>query len=574
MFIIGAICLVTLFAIGLLPKMWRTQKLSRDAKEAGVAVPEVQVTTVLPTSSDELVLPGNADAIEDAVVGARTTGYISKRFVDIGSHVKAGQVLAVIESPDVDAQLLQADAQSAQARAQVEQSRADVFNKQATIAQQQSTVQQAIATREQARANLADSQAKLTQLQAAMGSAQAQLKEAQHNVDIKKAALRQAETTNNLAKVTYDRYESLFKEGFVAAQDVDQYEANYKNATAAVNSAESDVAAAQSSTDAAEQAVQGAKANIESGKAEITAAQRTVDAATAIITANQANVRAAQATLRGSQSTVMANQYAQRANEANSRHYKVLTSFENVVAPFSGVITARNVDVGSLVNSGSGAASSSSSVNVSLAGSASSGSSSPSTTPSGGLFGVARTDVIRILVSVPAVYARDMRPGLHCAIDFDREFPGRVFDGVIAKASGALDAASRTLLTEIHIDNQKGDILPGMFGQVHFKMPHQQGAVRVPSSAVMYDALGTRVAVVGANNKLHFQAVRVGRDYGQVLEILSGLTGKESIVYSPSDDLIEGEEIDPVPAPPVGQYGEPAPKGGKAAKPEGGKPGA
>jgi multidrug efflux pump subunit AcrA (membrane-fusion protein) len=540
-------CLAALFLVGLLPRLARSQHLTQEAHAAVKGSRKVGVVQPLSAQPEDLVLPGSTQAIQDALVGARTTGVIKARYVDIGSRVRAGQVLALIESPDIDAQLYQANAQTAQSRSTVQQARADVFNKQALIAQARSTVHQAEAAEQQASAGVADAQARLLQLSAAVTAARAQLKAAQHTVGIKEAALAQARTSRNLADVTNTRYQTLYKQGFVAAQDVDQYHANLENAVSAVNSAQSDLSAAQAAVEAAQEAVTGAQANEAAGRADVVAAQKSVAAAAATVAANQSNVEAARANLRGSQSNVSATQYAERATVANASHYSALTGFEKVVAPFDGVITARNVDAGALVNTGTGGASASASgTNSALVGSAAS---------SVGLFGLSRTDVLRLLVSVPAVYAREIHPGLSVAIDFDREFPGRLFRGTVARASGAIDSTSRTLLTEVHIDNRRGELLPGMFGQVHFALPRQVGAVRVPAGAVTYDAFGTRVATLTGDNRVHYVPVKVGRDYGETLEITQGLTGRETLIASPSPDMAEGEKMTPVMQPAPGKQG-------------------
>src|SRR5579863_9261058 len=152
LFFLGLAALAVLFVIGILPHLHRNEHLAHDIKEAAEARPSIQVMNPLPARNTDLSLPGTTEAIEDTVIGARTSGYISKLYVDIGRRVHAGQVLAEIESPDVDQQLYQADAQTAQAQASVRQAQATVSNSRTTVAQFQSNVQQAIANQEQARA--------------------------------------------------------------------------------------------------------------------------------------------------------------------------------------------------------------------------------------------------------------------------------------------------------------------------------------------------------------------------------------------------------------------------------------
>lgn len=575
LFVAGVLALVILFLLGYVPRLRHNRTLTEEAKAAGSALPEVPTLTPHPAPDSDLALPGTMQAIADAVVGARTTGYVRKRYVDIGAHVRAGQVLAEIESPDVDQQLYQAQAQVAQSQAGVEQARADVANKQATVAQSQSNVQQAEANLETARAQIANAQARQAQLEAAESASEAQVEQAKHVVEIKQAALGQAKTQRDLAAITLKRYQSLLQQGFVALQDVDQNQANYNNALAAVESAQSDVNSAQASVVAAQQNVRSNQANVESGKAEVRAAEKTASAVAATVRAARSTVRAAQASVNQSRSNVQANQLATRANSFNSKRFAVLTSFERVKAPFDGVITARNVDVGTLVNSGSGSAASSSptattSSNGSVAnvGSATTSAATPNTTPGGGLFGLARTEVLRILVSVPQSFVRQIHPGLRADILLP-EYPGRTFAGTVARVSGALDVTSRTLLTEVHVDNRDGALLPGMYAQVHFNLPHAQNALRVAASTVMYDAQGTRVATITKENKVHFVPVKVGSDFGAELEITEGLRGNETLAASPGDDLAEGESVKPVAAPPppaapAGPGGQNGPGGPKA----------
>ncbi len=580
---IGAIILLAvLLAIGILPRLRQNKQNNARAHAAASDIPKVTVVKPQPAPDTALTLPGSTQAIADAQVGARATGYVRRRYVDIGAHVRAGQVLAEIESPDVDQQLSQANAQVAQSQATVQQSQADVANRQATVAQYRANVRQAQANLESSRAALANAKAKLAQLEAAEKTAEAQRDQAQQNVGIKQAALRQANTQLQLAQLTYQRYQTLLKAGYVALQDVDQNRAAFENAQSAVNSAQADVGASQKAVDAAQANVRSAQANIASGQAEVSAAEKNVGAVAETISAARATVNAAQATVRQSQSTVTANQYAQVANQANSKRFAVLTGFEKVVAPFDGVITARNIDVGSLVNAGGGAASgastggSTSSTSVANVGSASTTSATPNTASASGLFGLARTDVLRILVPVPQAFAALMRPGITTHVTL-REFPGRTFDGLVTNVAGALDSVSRTRLTEVHLPNQKGELLPGMFAQIAFDLPKFGTGMVVPATALLFDGQGTRVALVGAENKVHFMPVRMGRDFNTQVEVIEGVKPDDTVLANPSDDLKEGEKIQPVFPPPPGQppAGAPASQaapGKKTPPPRGGNP--
>ena len=567
---LAALAIAGVIFYGILPRMKQNRALSEESKKQKNALPQVVVTPPTPSPDADLTLPGTMQAIADATIAARSTGYVTQRLVDIGTRVTAGQLLAVVQSPDVEAQEQQAKQQTAQVTATVRQAESDVTSRRASVAQQQSAVQQAQANVETARAQLADAEAKLGQAQAQLGTAQSQLAQTQQTVDIKRAALNQAQTQFNLAAVTLKRYQTLLKAGYVALQDVDQSQANYDNTKAAVNSASADVKGAEANVQAAQSQVESARSNVTAFKAQVTAAQKNVKAVQSTVGSAQAAVRAAQSNVGSAQAVVQSDQAAVRAAKANERRAGVISGFSHITAPFAGVITARNIDVGSLVNAGGGAAGASAATSASTLGSsavqgtAASSTSTPSTTPGAGLFGLARTDTLRILVSVPQTYAPLMRPDLTADIML-REFPGRPFAGTVHHVAGAIDAISRTLLTEVHIPNPKGTLLPGMYVQVHFNLPKTGGSLRIPSNTLMFDAKGTRVAIVTPENKLHFVPIRVGRDFGTDVEVTEGLTGKESLVSNPTDDLVEGEKVNPKQAPPP----PPAPGGASGGPPNG-----
>jgi len=550
--LIGLIVLGAFFFIGVSPKTKRFAKLKEQAKADSARVLEVPVQTPAPAADGEITLPGTTEAIQDTVVAARSSGYLSKRLVDIGDKVKAGQVLAIIESPDIDQQLFQAQAQVSQSHAVTQQSLADLANKKATVAQLRSGVRQTEANVEQSNAQVADAQAKVVQLTATKASVEAQTEAAKHQVSLKEASVEQAETQRGLAEITYKRYKTLLDGGFVALQDADQAEAAYKTAVSAVTAAQADLKAAQAAVHAAEQQVLSAAANVKSGEAEVVAAEKSLRATQTTVKSAESSVDAALANVQSGQSTIAANHDTERANQFNAKHYSVLTAFEKVTAPFDGVITARNVEVGTLVGGGavggSGASTGSSSAAPANLGSASGTGTAPNIASGGGLFGLARTDVIRILVTVPQTYVRAMHAGVTTFITIP-EFPGKKFAGVVARVSGALDTNSRTLLTEVHIDNKNGAILPGMFATVHFLVGNKLHQVRIPASALISDALGTRVATVGTDNTIHYIKVKIARDYGTEIDISDGLNGDERLVVAPSDDLVEGATVKPVDAP-------------------------
>jgi len=196
-------------------------------------------------------------------------------------------------------------------------------------------------------------------------------------------------------------------------------------------------------------------------------------------------------------------------------------------APFDGVITARNVDVGSLVT----------------AGGATAAPSPTATVTTTGLFGLARTEELRIQVSVPQAYFQSISAGTKVVVTV-QELPGRKFPGEVTMMSGALDSVSRTRMTEIRLKNPQGILLPGMFAQVSFATGVKEHVLRVPANALAIGADGTRVAIVRPDNTLHFQPVQLGRDFGNEAEVLSGLGGKERLVSNPSSDLHEGMKVE------------------------------
>ncbi len=577
---VAVIAIVGIIFFGILPRMKQNHALAEESTKQKNAVPQVVVVSPTPSPDADLTLPGTMQAIADATIGARSTGYVTQRLVDIGTRVTAGQLLAVIQSPDVEAQEQQARQQTVQVQATVHQAESDVSSRRASVAQQQSAVQQAAANVETARAQLADAEAKLAQAQAQVGTAQSQLAQTQQTVDIKRAALKQAQTQFDLADVTLRRYQTLLKAGYVALQDVDQSQANYDTTKAAVNSASADVRGAEANVQAAQSQVESARSNVTAFRAQVTAAQKNVKAVQSTVGSAQAAVQAAKSNVTSAQAVVQSDQAAVQAARANEQRAGVISGFSRITAPFAGVITARNIDVGSLVNAGGGSAGASSATSTSTSGSAAvqgsaaSGTSTPSTTPGAGLFGLARTDTLRVLVSVPQTYAPLMHPN-ETADLFVREFPGRPFVGTIHHVAGAIDAVSRTLLTEIHIPNPTGTLLPGMYVQVHFNLPKTRGSLRIPSNTLMFDAQGTRVAIVTPENKLHFVPVHVGRDFGTDVEVTEGLTGKEALVSNPTDDLVENEKVTPkqAPPPPPGPGGATGgPAGGSGGGQQGGGP--
>lgn len=205
------------------------------------------------------------------------------------------------------------------------------------------------------------------------------------------------------------------------------------------------------------------------------------------------------------------------AANANVRRLEELESFKHVYAPFSGVITRRNVDIGALINAGNG------------------GSNQQ-------LFNIARIDPIRVYVSVPENYAPSARPGVHADIEVT-SLQGKRFSGSVVRTADSIDTTTRTLLTEIDVPNPHGELLPGAYAQVHFDFKIPAVRLSVPVNALLFRAEGTRAAVVDANHKVRLQPVTIGRDYGTTLEILAGLNSTDSVILNPSDSLEEGQQV-------------------------------
>jgi len=329
-----------------------------------LAVPTVSVVTpkVMP-GAQEVALPGNMQAFIDTPVWARASGYLKTWYVDIGGHVKKGQLLAEIETPEVDQQLLQARAQ-----------------------------------------------------------------------------LQTAEANLKLSEVTADRYTELFKTDSVAKQDVDN-------------------------------AVQGEAAK----KADVASAQ------------------------------------------ANVSRLEQLVSYEKVDAPFSGILTARNIDVGGLVNQGAN-------------------------TPGKELFHVASIDTLRIYVSVPEMYSQAAKPGVQAYLTLT-EFPGRKFYGKVVRNANAIDQSSRTLNVEVDVANPTGELLPGSYVAVHLRLPSDIPAVTVPSNALLFRSEGLR-AVRVKGGKAELVPVIMGRDFGDSVELVSGIQPNDQVVVNPSDSITNGQQVE------------------------------
>jgi RND family efflux transporter MFP subunit len=335
--------------------------LHETAKESAIPVVEI-VHPKRSTDAAEIALPGNAQAFNDTPVYARTSGYVSQWYADIGTHVKRGELLAAIETPELDQQL------------------------------------------RQARADLKTTQANL-----------------------------------QIAEITATRWQHLVKTNSVSQQETDQ-------------------------------------------------ATFDLSAKRALVDSNQANVD----------------------------RLEQLQSFERVIAPFDGVITARNTDVGALIQAGD------------------------NTTPKQ-LFRIAATQTLRVYISVPEIYAPSVRNGASVVVTLDA-FPNQTFKGIIVRNANAIDLNSRTLNVEVDVKNPSGRLFPGAYAFVHLKLPTSSHAITIPSNALLFRSEGLRAAIV-RNGRVALTPIAIGEDYGSAVEIRSGLTPNDAIIVNPSDSLVDGSRV-------------------------------
>jgi multidrug efflux pump subunit AcrA (membrane-fusion protein) len=389
----GTLCLfLILLAVGVIPRLRNHRQLSAAVQTARNTVPQVYVVRPERASEADLSLAATTQATQDTIIYARTSGYISKRLVDIGDRVKAGQLLAEIASPEIEQQLRQA---------------------------------------------------------------KADLRQSEKNLDLQTANL-------DLARTTMARYQAADAEAAVAKVTVDQSVATHRTTQAGVAAAE---------------------ANVES-------------------------------------------------NKANVQRFLEMTSFQRVLAPFDGTVIQRNVDVGALITAGSPTN------NTAVAPSSVTGAAN-------GLFEIAQIDALRVFVNVPQAYAPNVKVGLPVQVMVRGQLMQPV-TGTVTRTASALDPGTRTLLTQVDIPNPSHRLLPGMFVYVSFKIGPSGTRWRIPSTAVIFNAQGTRVAIVGPENKLHFQEVVLGRDLGTSIDIQAGLQGNETIVKQPTVSLQEGQLVKPI----------------------------
>jgi RND family efflux transporter MFP subunit len=327
----------------------------------------------------------------------------------------------------------------------------------------------------------------------------------------------------------------------LAQIDTPELDQELSQARAALAQTRSSLAQAEAAVSQAKANLQQARASLEQSKANEGFAAATSDrfnrleqaeliahqdadekrtalaAARATTAAGQANVDAMQANVNVLEASVGAARANVAASEANVQRLLALQSFQRVEAPFAGIITMRGIDRGALIAAGSG-------------------------NGAGPLFRIARIDTLRIFVNVPQTYVRSIVPGRAATIVVP-EFPQRTFAGTIASTAGALDATSRTLLTEVRLRNDDRALMPGMYAQVKFRVPPADDVWIVPATALVTRAAGTQVVTIGTDGSVRYVSVQLGRDLGQSVEIVSGLTGGERLVVSPPDGLRDGVRV-------------------------------
>jgi RND family efflux transporter MFP subunit len=370
-FVIVFVVTVVLAIVGIVRRQHASTVLAKYTDT--VASPTVSVEQpVMQQSAQEILLPGNMQAFTLAPIYARTTGYVKTWYHDIGSHVSKGELLAIIETPELDQQLAQA-----------------------------------------------------------------------------KADLATAQSNAGLAKTTADRYQDLIGNNAVSQQDTDTAVTQLQARTTEVHSA-----------------------------------------------------------------------------EANVRRLEELQSFERIVAPFDGVITARNIDIGQLITA-------TGSTTTAGAG---------TTIGSKQIFDISAIRTLRVFINVPQIYAPDARNGVVATLTLP-QYPGRKFEGKLVRTSNAVDPATRTLLVEVDVNNSSGELLPGSYTEVHLHTSKAVPALIVPVSALILEPDGLRVATVDANGIAHLIHVTPGRDLGSTVEILTGLQPGQGVIANPPDSLTDGEKV-------------------------------
>jgi RND family efflux transporter MFP subunit len=391
--LVSALALAAIIIWGIDARIKTAAAVKQETQE--LAVPSVTVAHPrLGAMQDEVVLPGSIQAFTDAPIYARASGYLKKWDSDIGARVKAGQVLAELDAPELDQQVTQA---------------------KAALEQTQAALDQALANLQQGKAN------------------------------------------EELARVTASRWSNLAGKGVVSRQENDQYQAQYQAQVANI--------------DALEKAIAASRSNI-------------------------------------------------AASQANLARLEDMQGYKTVRAPFDGVITARNTDIGMLINSGNGG-------------------------PAQELFHIAAVAKLRVFTNVPEMYSQSAVAGIPAELTL-AEFPGRRFRGELVRTAEAMDAGTRTLLTEVDVDNASGELRPGAYAEVHLTIPAGVRSVIVPVGAMLFRSEGLRIALVRDKNKVELVPVILGKDFGSEVEVLSGVRANDWMILNPADSLTSGSTVRPI----------------------------
>jgi RND family efflux transporter MFP subunit len=360
--ILAALVLGILIVMGILTRVHAEAALARTARQD--AVLSVAVTTPMQgAAAQEITLPANTQAFIDTPIYARTSGYLRKWYADIGTHVHSGQLLAEIDTPELDQQVHQAQSD-----------------------------------------------------------------------------LATAQSNQQIAQITAERWTKLLAKNAVSKQETDQATSDFRGRQSALSAA-----------------------------------------------------------------------------EANVMRLQQLQGFEKIYAPFDGVVTARNIDIGSLIQAGD------------------------SNSPRAELFHMASTDKLRLFVPVPEVYANQVRNGSRVAVTSDA-VPDAKFTGTIVRNSDAIDISSRTLNVEVDVVNTEHKLLPGQYAFIHLPIPPSTSSMTLPSGTLLFRGEGLRVGVV-RDGRVQLVPIKIGHDYGAKVEITSGLAAQDQVILNPPDSLAEGERV-------------------------------
>jgi len=261
--------------------------------------------------------------------------------------------------------------------------------------------------------------------------------------------------------------------------------------------------------------LQVARADLKSAQADLNLANTTSERYQNLLKSDSVSKQETDVAVSGA----AAKRAAMEAAEANVRRLEQLQSFEKIYAPYSGIVTQRNTNIGDLINSGS----------------------STTSNTAKELFRIASVNELRIFVAVPEVYAPDIHNGDTATLTLD-EYPGQTFTGIVTRNSGAIDSGSRTLNVEVDVDNRDGKLLPGAYVFVHFKIPQQSRELSLPSNTLLFRAQGLQVGIV-RDGHVHLQHVTIGKDNGKSVEISTGLSADDQVILDPPDSLAEGQPV-------------------------------